>query len=362
MTMSKDQKQMTADLAWNAVLSRDRSLDGELFYGVKTTGIYCRPSCPSRRPARKNAVFFDNQKQAEQAGFRACHRCQPNATGGTTTERRVRRAIEYLDQHVDQRITLETLGQKVGLSPFYLQRAFKEAVGVSPHAYQNARRLAAMKGQLKKGERVGRAVWSAGYGSARGAYESAASGLGMTPGQYRSGARGVSIHYALEHSQLGDLVVAWTPSGICAVMLGDSPEEAVANLKAEFPAAELALADAEASKWVRVVLAYAEGSIPGTVLPLDLRGTQFQLRVWQLLREIPVGEVRSYKDIASALGEPTAVRAVARAIATNKAALVVPCHRVIRADGSLSGYRWGVQRKQQLLDQERTRRENGSAR
>lgn len=346
--------------AWDAVLSRDRAWDGVLFYGVRTTGIYCRPSCPARRPKRENAVFFETAEQAEGAGYRACHRCHPKSSSGTPTERRLRRAIEYLEEHLDERVTLEQLGEAVGLSPFHLQRVFKETVGVSPRDYQDARRLEAMKAHLRDGDEVGRAVWRAGYGSVRGAYESAATGLGMTPGQYRDGADGVPIGYSLHHTRFGHLIVGWTPKGVCAVMLGDSPDQLVEELKAEFPAAEVAHDDTVAVDWIQSVLDYLDGEHPGLAVPVDLQGSNFQLRVWKALQDIPIGEVRSYKEIAEAIGAPGSARAVARACATNKAALVVPCHRVVRADGSLSGYRWGEDRKRRLLEHERGLREGGT--
>lgn len=352
MERADERRAISEEGAWEAVLARDRSLDGKLFYAVRTTGVYCRPSCPSRRPRRENVVFFDSAERAERAGYRACHRCHPRSSLGTPAERRLRRAIEYIEAHLDERITLERLGKAVGLSPFHLQRAFKEALGLSPRAYQDARRLEVMKRRLRNGDEVGKAIWGAGYGSVRGAYASAAAGLGMTPGAYRRGAAGVPIRYALHGTRFGHLGVAWTPKGVCAVALGDTSDRVVEELKSEFPAAELAREQGDAAEWIQSVLDYLDGSHPGLVVPLDLQGSAFQLRVWQALREIPIGEVRSYKEVAEALGMPSAARAVARACATNRAALVVPCHRVVRADGSLSGYRWGVERKRRLLEHE----------
>jgi len=353
-------RELSEDDAWGAVLARDRALDGLLFYGVRTTGVYCRPSCPSRRPRRENVEFFESADQAEAEGYRPCHRCHPRSPWGTPTERRLRRAMEYLDAHLDERVTLERLGRAVGLSPFHLQRAFKEAVGLSPREYQDARRLEAMKERLRNGEDVGRAVWSAGYGSVRGAYDSAAAGLGMTPGQYRNGGEGVPIRYSLHETRFGHLIVAWTPKGVCAVMLGDDPDRLVAELQAEFSSAELARDDAGAADWVRPVLEYVEGTAPGLVVPLDLRGSNFQLRVWNALREIPIGEVRSYKEVAESIGAPRSYRAVARACATNRVALAVPCHRVVGSDGSLGGYRWGTERKRRLLEHEHRLRRQGA--
>lgn len=346
------------DDAWNRVLARDRSSDGVFFYAVKTTGIFCRPSCPSRKPKRENVQFFLSADRAEEAGYRSCYRCHPTSEVGTPTERRVQRAIEFIDQHLDEGITLERLAKAVGLSPFYLQRKFKEALGLSPRKYQDSRRLEAMKSNLQEGMPVGRAVWAAGYGSTRGAYESVSAGLGMTPGAYKDGARGIEIGYAIHHTALGTLLVAWTPKGVCTVSLAEGKEELVQELEGEFPAATLNR-DQEAEDWVRPFIRYLEGQDSRLTVPVDTTGTAFQLRVWSTLREIPLGEVRSYKEVAAEIGKPGAARAVARACATNKVALAVPCHRVVRSDGSLSGYRWGKERKRKLLELERRLREQG---
>ncbi len=338
---------------WKAVLERDRSYDGAFYYAVRTTGIYCRPTCPARRPKRENVEFFDSSSEAEAAGYRACHRCHPASPHGTPTDRRVRRAMEYLDEHRDERVTLARLGAAVGLSPFHLQRAFRNALGLSPREYQDARRLEAMKARLREGDEVGRAVWGAGYGSYRGAYESAAAGMGMTPGEYRDGGAGLAIEYSVHETRFGTLLVAWTARGVCAVMLGDAGRELVAALEAEFPAAGIRAYGAEAGEWVGMVLDSLEGAHAGPAVPLDVRGSTFQLRVWNALREIPFGEVRTYGEIAAAIGDPGAARAVGRACAANRAALVIPCHRVVRADGAPGGYRWGPERKARLLEQER---------
>jgi AraC family transcriptional regulator of adaptative response/methylated-DNA-[protein]-cysteine methyltransferase len=359
MMTELEQAGQVPDEVWQAVLSRDRSCDGVHFYAVRTTGIYCRPSCPSRKPKRENVVFYGSADAAERAGFRACHRCQPRSASGTTTERRLQRAMRYLDAHRAEKVTLEKLGQAVGLSPFHLQRAFKEALGVSPRAYQEARRLEAMKAMLSDGDEVGRAVWSAGYGSVRGAYESVARGTGLTPGQYRNGAEGVVIRYALRQTRFGLLLAGWTSNGVCAVMLGDSPAQLTAELEREFPSASISEGEPRGASWVDGVLASIEGKHPGLAVPLDLHGSAFQLRVWKALQDIPVGEVRTYRQVAEAIGAPTASRAVARACATNRTAVVVPCHRVVRSDRSPSGYRWGEARKRQLLEHEQTTRSEG---
>lgn len=346
--------------AWDRVLARDRSADGAFFYAVRTTGIFCRPSCPSRKPKRENVQIFLSAARAQEAGYRPCYRCHPTSKFGTPTERRVQRAVEFIDQHLNEKITLERLAKVVGLSPFYLQRKFKKAMGVSPRDYQDSRRLEAMKSNLQEGLQVGRAVWASGYGSTRGAYESVSAGLGMTPGEYKDGARGIEIHYTIHHTPLGMLLVAWTPKGVCAVALADGEEELVQGLEDEFPAATLDR-EQETDEWVWPFIQYLKGENSGLIVPADTTGTAFQLRVWSTLREIPLGEVRSYKEIAAAIGKPKAVRAVARACATNKVALAVPCHRVVRSDGSLSGYRWGSERKRNLLELERHLREQSAA-
>lgn len=343
------QEELEADAAWRAVLHRDRSRDGHLYYAVRTTGIFCRPSCPSKRPKRKNVVFFGSAEAARGAGFRACHRCHPESARGTPTEKRLQRAMRYLEEHLDERVTLERLGAAVGLSPFHLQRAFKDAFGLSPRAWQNARRLEAMKARLREGENVGRAVWSAGYGSVRSAYDAVQSGLGMTPGEYSRGGSGVPIRYTVHETAFCHVLVGWTARGVCAVMIGDAPDQLRNDLLAEYPAAQVAEDEGPAREWVDALLAWLAGQHPGLAVPLDLHGTAFQLRVWQALRDIPPGEVRSYGEVAAAIGAPGSARAVARACATNRAALVVPCHRVVRADGQTGGYRWGEARKRELL-------------
>lgn len=347
------------DDAWDRVVARDRSFDGVFYYAVRTTGIFCRPSCPSRRPRRTNVEFFGSAEAAEGAGYRACHRCHPKSETGTPTERRLRRAMDYIDAHRDERITLRDLSRAVGLSPFHLQRSFKELLGMSPREYQDARRLEAMKGELKSGTGVGRAVWEAGYGSTRGAYESVSDGVGMTPGEYRKGGRGLSIRYAVHDTRFGWLLVAWTARGVCAVSLGASEEEVIGELRDEFSAARLER-DQAAGRWLDPFLSYLEGRSPGLAVPVDTRGTAFQRRVWQALRRIPVGEVRTYGAVAASIGRPGSARAVAQACAANRIALAVPCHRVVRSDGSTGGYRWDENRKRRLLEHERSLREENA--
>lgn len=340
------------DEAWAAVLGRDRGFDGAFIYAVRTTGVYCRPSCPSRRPRRENVVFLRTAEAAEREGFRACHRCHPGSTAGTPAERRIRLALEYIDAHVDEPIALATLARKVGLSPFHLQRTFKQRIGLSPRAYQNAKRLERFKARLQVGDIVSKATYEAGFGSSRGAYEQAGAGLGMTPGAYRRGGSGLRIRFTTVRSGLGRVLVGATERGVCAVALGGDESGLEAELRREFPNALIERDDSAVREWVDPIVRHLEGAHPGLAVPLDLQGTAFQLRVWKALQEIPPGETRSYGEVAAAIGRPSAARAVARACASNRAALVVPCHRVVREGGALGGYRWGSDRKRRLLERE----------
>jgi AraC family transcriptional regulator, regulatory protein of adaptative response / methylated-DNA-[protein]-cysteine methyltransferase len=343
---------------WEAVLGRDSGRDSEFVYAVTSTGIYCRPSCPSRRPLRRRVRFFDTPDAAEAAGFRACRRCEPRHSAPAAA-RQIQCAREYIDEHPDETVTLERLGQLTGMSPYHLQRTFKRVVGVSPKAYASARRLERMKSRLKNGDTVSRATYDAGYGSGSRAYEQARAGLGMTPGVYRIGGRGVHISYAVVPTAVGHLLAAATDRGLCAVMLGDDGSELEAALRKEFPAAEIERNDGELRRYTETVIQGLLGHEAKTV-PLDIGGTSFQLQVWEALRRIPAGETRSYQTIAQELGRPTAARAVARACASNRLALVIPCHRAVRETGELGGYRWGPDRKKQILERERARRDSRS--
>ena len=342
--------------AWNSVLTRDPAADESLFYGVTTTGIYCRPSCPSRRPKRENIAFFSSTKSAERAGFRACQRCRPNRP--KSPHLAVQRTREYIDEHagdLDERITLSVLSDHAGLSPYHLQRKFKQIVGLTPAQYIRARKSEKLKTELKRGETVSRASFGAGYGSSSRAYEDAATHLGMTPAAYKRGGAGTRIEYVTARTSLGVLLVATTQRGVCAVTLGDTQagvEDALAN---EYPAAERrrVAAEGDLESWVKSVLAIVEGEQSRIDVPLDVQGSAFQWKVWRELQKIPLGETRSYSQIATAIAAPRAVRAVASACANNRVALVIPCHRVIRQTGELGGYRWGLERKRRLLEKER---------
>jgi len=336
-----------AEEAWERVLNRDAS--GGLLYAVVTTGVFCRPDCKSRRPLRGNVRFFRSAAEARSAGFRACKRCKPDTAAGKGALDKVR---GHLESNLDRAVPLKELGRVVGLSPFTVQRLFKQRLGVSPLQYQRALRAGSLRNGLKQGGSVTDAIYEAGFGSSSRAYEGA--GLGMTPARFAAGGRGEQIGYTTARSPFGWLVVGATGRGLCWLALGATSADAEGSLRAEFPLATLrrdpalaGLVDAAVGQVARAV----RGA--GQELALDLRGTAFQLRVWQALRAIPRGETRSYSQLARELGDPKATRAVARACATNRVALVVPCHRVVGASGALTGYRWGMERKRMLLDAER---------
>ena len=330
-------------------MARDARQDGRFVFAVRTTGIYCRPSCPSRRPRRDSVEFFLDPRQAEGAGYRACLRCKP--TEISSQAQAVLQARKLLDE-AEGVLTLAELSKQVRVSPFHLQRLFKRATGLSPREYQSARRMQQVKHGLRKGDDVTTALYNAGFGSASRLYEKSHQQLGMTPGAYRRGGTGVTVQYAIVPSPLGRMLVAATPRGMCAVRFGDTASELESELRAEFHAATLVRDEAALQRYTKPLLASLRGESVTIELPLDVRATAFQMRVWEKLREIPAGETRSYSEVAQGIGDPKAVRAVARACASNPVALAVPCHRVVRSDGELAGYRWGVQRKKKLLKME----------
>ena len=344
LALPRPAMQLTDDEAWKRVAARDRAADGRFVYAVRSTGIYCRPSCPSRRPHRENVAFFDAPIEAERAGFRACRRCRPASDAPDL----VARARELLERD-EQAPTLEALARSLGVSAGHLQRTFRAATGLSPRAYAERLRSERLRQALQEGRTVSRAIFDAGFGSASQAYATATRHLGMTPGTYRRGGVGLDMHYAVGDSSLGRVLVAWTERGICAVYPGTDDAVLERALAEEFPnAARTRSSDAPA---LRQVLAALDGdAAPPT---LDPQGTAFQREVWQALAEIPHGATRSYADVARRLGRPDAVRAVAGACAANNIAVLIPCHRVLRGDGGLGGYRWGEDRKRQLLTRER---------
>lgn len=339
---------------WNAVLVRDARCDGSFVYAVRSTGIYCRPSCPSRRPRRDRVAFFATTESARRAGFRSCRRCRPDERPGPAAHvELVGRICRYLENGPDRPPTLEELGAWAGVSPFHLQRTFRKIVGLTPRQYAENHRVERLKANLRKGDDVTRALHGSGYGSGSRLYEQARERLGMTPATYRKGGHGMKISYTLADSPMGRLLVAATDRGLCAVSLGDDDAELVAALRKEYPRAELVADKRDLGRWVDAILSYLAGEPICPDLPLDLQATAFQWRVYEALRAIPPGSTRTYAEVAGTLGQPRASRAVGRSCATNPVALVIPCHRVVRGDGALGGYRWGLDRKQRLLALER---------
>lgn len=342
---------------WRSVLERDRAMDGRFVFAVRSTGIYCRPSCPARRPSRQQVVFYPLAEAAEQAGFRACRRCCPRQTApGDPAVVLAQRVCHALDADSEMGPSLARLGAALGVSATHLQKTFKRVMGISPREYAGARRVAALKSKLREGQDVTRALYEAGFGSSSRLYEKTSAELGMTPGAYRRGGKGMEISYTIVNCPLGRMLVAATERGISALTLGDADAVLEAALLAEYPRAQIHRDDARFTTWLATLDRHFHGFERRLDLPLDLQATAFQRRVWKELQKIPYGETRTYTQVARAIGKPAAVRAVARACATNPVSVIVPCHRVIREDGSLAGYRWGLKRKAALLRQEHTTR------
>ncbi len=339
------------DSAWKAVSARDRAADGTFVFAVRTTGIFCRPSCPAKRPNRDNVEFFLSAEEALASGYRACMRCNPEAAVRTLGEKRVRDAARYIEKHVEETLSLDVLATKVKLSPFHLQREFKKIFGLTPRAYQSALRVGRLKSNLSGGETVSRATFSAGFGSSRAAYETASKTMGMTPGEFRRGGAGKRIRYEIGKTPLGKVLVAATDKGLCSVAIGDHASELERDLVKTFPGAEISATagrDKEMTRWLDLVVAIASGKKTQSP-PLDISGTAFQLKVWDALRQIPAGSTRSYSQVATGLGLKGASRAIGSACGKNPVALVIPCHRVLRSDGDPGGYRWGLERKKKIL-------------
>jgi AraC family transcriptional regulator, regulatory protein of adaptative response / methylated-DNA-[protein]-cysteine methyltransferase len=350
---------MQTELHWQQILSRDARQDGRFVFAVRTTGVYCRPSCPSRRPRRDSVEFFASPQAAESAGYRACLRCKP--TQISEQAQYVMRARQLLDNS-DSVLTLNELSKRVGVSAFHLQRLFKRATGLSPREYQTARRTQQVKSRLRAGADVTTSLYDAGYGSPSRLYEVADQQLGMTPATYGRGGSGERIAFTVADSALGKMLVAATQRGLCAVRFGDDAKLLERDLRDEFHAADLHRDDDGLRKFVTPILSALASQKTLLDLPLDIRATAFQQKVWSALRQIPTGETRSYSEMAKSLGDPAATRAVARACASNPVALVIPCHRVVRENGDLAGYRWGVQRKEELLRRERVAAKRAAAR
>jgi AraC family transcriptional regulator of adaptative response/methylated-DNA-[protein]-cysteine methyltransferase len=343
----------TDDELWQAVMARDSRFDGTFVFAVSSTRIYCRPSCPSRRPQRERVSYFRLPEAAEQAGFRACRRCHPKRTTSTDPQiEMVQRACRYIEKQDETSVTLVDLGKHIGISAFHLQKVFKKVMGITPRQYADACRIRRFKTRVRESGSVVGAMYDAGFSSSSRLYSRAPAELGMTPATYGRGGSGALINYTIAQCSLGFLLVAATERGVCAVKLGDSDSVLAAELAREYPSAEIHRADPMLSEPVEKLLNYLSGKQPDLQLPLDIQATAFQWQVWENLRAIPYGETMSYGQVAKAMGRPTAVRAVARACATNPVALVIPCHRVIREDQSLGGYRWGLERKEALLGKE----------
>lgn len=345
------------EIAWKKVLARDAAAEGEFVYAVQSTGVYCRPGCPSRRPARDNVRFFATCREAEAAGFRACLRCKPSIPSHLREPHAdaVTRAAEILRAHAGEPLAADELARKVGLSRFALSRGFQRVLGVTPSEFARAQRREGFRTKLRKGSgAVTDAVYAAGFGSSSRVYESASRTLGMPPSTMRSGGAGETIRWTTANSPLGRILVAATHRGLCAVLFADSDAEAERELRARFAKATLRRDDTGLGEAARSVLAEMTESSAAASLSFDVRATSFQHRVWEALRSIPRGETRSYKQIAETIGAPKAVRAVGAACGANPLAVVVPCHRAVAADGRLTGYRWGLERKRQLLAMERS--------
>ena len=345
---------------WNAVLARDNARDGQFYFGVLTTGVYCRPACPARTPLRQNVRFYATPADAEQDGLRPCLRCRPLEP--PTADRNAVNVAElcrYIETNLDSALTLKALGEHAQLSPSYLQRLFLSVTGVSPKQYAESCRMRKLKSELRNSADVAQAVYGAGFGSASRVYERADTRLGMTPGAYRKNGKGIVITYAPIHSELGLLLVGATDRGICFLQFGESLDDLVATLRKEYPAAiHEPMREPHApefARWVAALNVHLAGQGPLLELPLDVRSTAFQMKVWTYLQSIPSGHVQSYGEVATGIGQPKAARAVGHACATNPVALLIPCHRVISGGGDLGGYRWGLARKRTLLDQERAR-------
>ena len=337
---------------WQAVKRRDPAFDGKFLFAVRTTGIYCRPSCASRPAKRENVSFFETGAYAEKAGYRACKRCRPDKLGAPDPQMEaVKRACERIEQ-AEEAPKLADLAASVGLSPYHFHRVFKAITGVTPKAYAAQMRAGRAADGLRTAGTVTEAIYDAGFNSSSRFYESTEARLGMTPSAVRRGGAGARIRFAVGEASLGAVLVAATDKGVCAILLGDDPEALVRELQDRFPRAEVEGGDAEFERMVAQVVGLVEAPGQRLDLPLDIRGTAFQQRVWAALSAIPAGKTATYAEIARAIGQPTAVRAVAQACGANPLAVAIPCHRVVRSDGDLSGYRWGVERKRKLIARE----------
>jgi AraC family transcriptional regulator of adaptative response/methylated-DNA-[protein]-cysteine methyltransferase len=354
--MSYRELMLNENTLWTAVVRRNSQWDGVFVYGVPSTRIYCRPTCPSRRPTRNGVRFFASGSLAEAAGFKACRRCRPNDPPSLSPQiDRVRRACSMILSRLDESLSLGELARDVGGNPRHLLRTFKQVLGITPREYVEACRVGCLKAELRNGRGVAAATFGAGYGSGSRVYEKAPAILGMTPATYAAGGRGEHVRYAIVDSPLGRLLIGATSRGVCAVKIGTSDRTLETVLRREYPAASSVDSDPQLEGWARTIVESLEPGAPDPRLPMDIRATAFQRRVWRELQRIPRGSTRSYGEVARRLGRPGAARAVARACASNPVALLIPCHRVVRGDGAVGGYHWGVERKRALLEAERTR-------
>lgn len=338
---------------WQAIVNRTPNADGAFLYGVKTTGIYCRPTCSSRQPNQANVLFFDNYTEAEAAGFRACKRCNPRSISPQQQQSEIIAKVCQRIDESEQPLSLAAMAQIAGLSSHHFHRTFKEIVGVTPKQYVSTQRANRVRQQLQEDNKtITQAIYEAGFETSSNFYDKSTTLLGMTPTEYQQGAKGLTIQFAVKQIWLGWVVVAMADRGICAIGLGDTAKIVTAQLQQQFPHAQLQESNSEFEDWVDRTIAFIETPQLGLDLPLDIQGTAFQQRVWQALQQIPYGTTASYSEIAKQIGNPKAVRAVARACATNQIAVAIPCHRVVGSDGSLKGYRWGSDRKYTLIERE----------
>jgi AraC family transcriptional regulator, regulatory protein of adaptative response / methylated-DNA-[protein]-cysteine methyltransferase len=335
---------------WQAVIARDASRDGVFVFAVTSTGVYCRPSCPSRRPRRERVKFFSRPDEAERAGFRACLRCRPRDADSRI--KTVENICQFLREHTDESVTLAALGERFGMNPFHLQRVFKSVLGVSPREFVDALRMKSFKSQLRSGRSVTDAIYEAGFGSSSRLYERSGPQLGMTPATYQRGGKGMFIRYTTLDSPVGRMLLAATDHGVCAISFGEPDGGLLEGLRSEFPDATVRRGDVVLRRWVRALLEQLHGERPLPQLPLDVQATAFQRRVWEHLQSIPYGTTKSYGEVARDIGQASGARAVASACASNPVAVAIPCHRVVRGTGDLGGYRWGTERKKALLEME----------
>ncbi len=356
ISMDKIQPEhLDEELCWQAMMARQREADGTFVVAVRSTGIYCRPSCPARHPRREHVTFFRLPEEAQAAGFRPCRRCRPEQAILTEPNAElIEQVCRYIETHLDSSLQLADLSQQFHISPYHLQRTFKRIKGITPRQYAESCRLEQFKAQLRGGESVTEALYNAGYQSSSRVYERAATQLGMTPQTYRRGGKGVQMSYTISACTLGYVLLAATERGVAAVRLGDDRESLEAGLRYEYPQAELHYDQEHLMPWMQLLQELLQGQTISEEIPLDIQGTAFQWKVWKALRSIPTGETRSYQEVAQAIGQPAASRAVANACATNPVAVIIPCHRVVRNDGQSGGYHWGIERKRKLLSMEQS--------